>query len=252
MKQAHKSYIKSVKKWFPIYVVIVISVVFLLNSYEIPTTSYNTGEVRIGVGAPVCGDAICSYGEDTTCCSDCACAESYECIKDICVYINDTVEYRKNIHFSTPNFTILPESHDITLTLDEEMILDYFVRNDDNVRISVYLSVSEGEDLITIDPAVFWLNPSETGEFKVKVSQFEEFGSYSAQIKGESGRSIVTSDLSISVGELGFFKREIIKELQYRSKFNFIWLIVPISIAILLYLYAVKYKVKQTHKSKKK
>jgi len=103
--------------------------------------------------------------------------------------------------------------NDLTLTLDEEKTLDYVVRNADVVRIKVELSASEGADFITINPAEFYLLPSEVGEFTVQVSPFEELGEYSAQITGKSGRSTVTSDITISVVEMGLFQKKIIKEL---------------------------------------
>ena len=246
MKHATRT---KIKKFFPIYVIAVISIVFLLNSYNVPTTTYNTGEMHIGIGAASCGDSICSDGEDTTCCSDCGSEEGYECVSEQCT---TTTEVSKTLHFSTPDFTIEPATNDLTLTLNEEKILTYTVTNTDVIRIKVNLSASEGEDYLTIDPTEFYLKPNEFEEITVKVSPFEEFGTYSAQIQAEAGRSIITSDLSITVGEFGFFQKEIIKELQYKVKFDLIWLIVPITIAIIFYFYVFRAKSTSTKHSKKK
>jgi hypothetical protein len=259
MKHATRT---KIKKFFPIYVIAIISIVFLMNSYNVPTTTYNTGEVRIGVGAPSCGDSICSYGEDTTCCSDCGCEDGYECVSEQCTA---TTEVASAPHFSTPEFIITPETNDLTLTLNEEKILTYIVTNIDVVRIKVNLSVSEGTDFVTIYPIEFYLKPSEAQEVAVKVSPFEEFGDYSAQIQGEAGRSLVTSDINIDVVELGLFKKYVyylddyeellssfFKAKGEKEGLSLVWLIVPITIAIIFYFYVFRAKSTPTKHYKKK
>jgi hypothetical protein len=221
--------------FIPVYVLIVFLVVLGLNYLEVPILGYDTGTVTLSVRAPSCGDNICSLGELDDCCIDCGCPDQYTCVENTCIY-------GMKSSFSKPLFSLNPGSNEVTLTPGETKELVYDVENLDLVNIHVTLSIVHGSEYISIDETEFWLDAGESQDFILTLPVEElAIGSYGFSIMGVSGRSTEYAYLDVEVVEPGSVAEQL-KAIQVRAHFDLIWLVVPISIALALYLYYVKYK----------
>ena len=228
------------KKLFPVYILTIVVLVLALNYYNTSSTGYagdGSGQMSLNIIAPACGDTLCSYGEDSTCCIDCGCSDGYVCVENECFY-------GKVSSFSKPKFVIMPEEVEVALTLGSSRVLEYYVENQDVINIKVVLSPVRALDGVELGETEFFLEPGEKGEFEVQIdADTLGSGKYSYTLMGVSGTSTVYSHLSLIVVDLEATRVDL--EVPVEVKFDLIWLVVPITISILFYLYYLKYMLKK-------
>ncbi|MBT4114345.1 hypothetical protein HOD83_03570 [Candidatus Woesearchaeota archaeon] len=225
------------KRFFPIYVVLALLIILTLSYYDTPIVGYDTagnGQVNLRLRASTCGDEICGYQESDRCCIDCGCDVGYTCVDNSC-------SYGSRSGFSSPLFKIDPSTDKLTLTLGVEKELYYYVENIDLVNVRVALSVVKGVDYITLDETDFRLEPGVREGFTLTIADTLAVGSYSFSIMGVSGQTIEYAHLDIDVVEPTVDAKKPTLILS-KTHFNLIWVVVPLTIAILLYLYFVRYK----------
>lgn len=225
------------REYIVVYILLVSIAVLLMNYYYIPTTGFesssNSGEVTLTISQPVCGDGICGYGESTSCCTDCGCPDGYRCFNNQCTPIK-----RGDI---APKFNITPENVSIVLEKGDVEVMDYAIWNPNTIRIRVKLGVADNGKLLSVNETELIVEPRTYSNFTVIASSLStDPGNYSTRVVGISGVRTVNSYLEIEVVEQGEPYK--IKPIFVKAQFDLVWLIVPLSIALLIYIFAIRYK----------
>ena len=223
---------------FPIYIGLVIFVVLALNYYEVPKESHassSVGTVSITIQRAteqVCGNGICESSETTSsCCTDCGCQDWYSCTDNVCVYGGGIKAV------SYPKFKISPENSTLFIHENKTQGLNFSVKNIDTTRINIKLS-SENASLISLNQTYFMLEPNQEDEFILNIIPYSlKIGNYTTRVVGKSGSVTKYAVLNIAVVGLGEKEAWVFAKVPVKAHFEFIWLVIPISAAIILYYY---------------
>jgi len=233
MKPKTKQLLK--KNEFFIYLFFVVSIVLIINYYYIPATGFSNsggGTVNLNILEAVCGDGDCGYNENVTCCNDCGCPNDEYCFDNVCV------ERKRGESFS--NFTIEPSSYDLKIEKDQKQTLEYTLTNLNPIKARINLGISDNGKMLILNQTEFIIDAKQSTKFEVEVSSLStRTGMYYTKIIGTSGLSTVNASLNIEVFELEEKPLEL-QPILLKVTFNLIWLIIPISVAILIYFYVLK------------
>lgn len=232
------------RKWkFLFYAYIGTAVFFIMgmNYFDSPISGYSnegSGTVSIRLKDSTCGDGFCTQNETwLTCCSDCGCPEYYVCFDNECAYQGGK---RSS---SRPIFEIFPREQEYSLGVNEIFTIDYTINNLDKVPIYVNLGVSDGGVTLTLNETTLLVEPGKTDIFEVTISTFSiDTGIYQSNIVAISGLTNVSSKLTVFVQPSLFLQEAGKIDKSPRFQFSFIWLLIPISIAGIVFIYVYRHQ----------